>query len=75
MAKLPSGKAPGPSGWRYEHIRAAAETDEGRAALVVVACGVVDGTFGAALKERRVGVAGARFIALRRDPQTFLEIR
>ena len=48
VAKLPSGKAPGPSGWRYEFIRAAAETDEGRAALVVVACGVADGTFGAA---------------------------
>ena len=48
---------------------AAADTDEGRTALVAVACSVADGSFGAASGGCRLSVAGARFIALKRDPQ------
>ena len=46
VGKAPRGSCAGPSGWRYEHVKAACEHDEGRRGIVIIVSRIAEGEFG-----------------------------
>eukprot|EP01044_Picomonas_judraskeda_P001591 COSAG03_NODE_98_length_13005_cov_17.216953_5_plen_253_part_00 len=42
----PRGSAAGPSGWRFEHVKAACEDNEGQDAIVVIVTRIASGEYG-----------------------------
>ena len=65
LKKLPSASAPGPSYWRWEHIRVLAHSAANGDALFSLCCQLAKGSVP---EEVRTYLAGARLVAFLKDP-------
>ena len=68
VKKAQRGKSPGPSGWRFEHVKAAFSSSEGREAVRTILNAIAHGSFGVTAEDDYSLVTGARFLAMKRDP-------
>ena len=71
ISKAATGKAFGPSGWRFEYCKAAAQSDDGLKAMVIIMQRIADGSFGvlSSSADRQSPIANGNLIPLKCDPE------